>query len=108
MNFGGCAVCFSKLQTIVPKDHALILGFSAAMISFRRHCVTGSNFRSVFPIPKGWYSPVFLTNVDDPSNPFGPKTLISQLSFWRELTIAPAQSPADRSERRRLASPKVA
>lgn len=47
----------------------------------------------------GWCSPALPANVYDRSNPFGPSTFISQLSFSREPTIDTRQSPVWHSER---------
>ena len=53
----------------------------------------GSNLMSTFAITNGWCSPTLPANVYDRSNPFGPQTFISQLSFSREPTIYTCQSP---------------
>lgn len=41
----------------------------------------GSNRSSTLAIPEGWCSPALPTNVWNRSNPFGPQTFISHLSF---------------------------
>jgi len=62
--------------------------------SFHRWGIfAGNNFRSTFPITTGWCSPALPANVYDRSNPFGPSTFISQLSFAREPMIDTRQSP---------------
>jgi hypothetical protein len=67
----------------------------AAERSFHRWGIfAGNNFRSTFPITMGWCSPALPANVYDRSNPLGPSTFISQLSFARKPTIDTRQSPA--------------
>ena len=73
------------------KGHALILGFSAAMIH-PGVIVTGSNLRSTFPTIKGWCSPKLPTNVYDLSNPVGRRIFISQLFFAKNQKIDNSRS----------------
>jgi len=61
---------------------------------YRWGIFAGNNFRSTFTITIGWCSPALPANVYDRSNPFGPSTVICQLSFAREPTIDTRQSPA--------------
>ena len=60
---------------------------SSAVPSQPRTTLPGSNLTSTLAITKGWCSPALPANVYDRSNPFGPQTFISQLSFSREPTI---------------------
>src|ERR1700734_268227 len=71
-------------------------GFRPAILSGSTHLCAifpGSNFISTLAITSGWCSPALPANVYDRSNPFGPRTFISQLSFSREPTIDTRQSP---------------
>jgi hypothetical protein len=54
----------------------------------------GSSLMSKFRIASGWCSPTSPTKVYERSNPRGPSTFISQLSFARDPTIDTRQSPA--------------
>ena len=67
---------------------------SPPLATFHPCCTfAGSNLISTFAITNGWCSPALPANVYDRSNPFAPRTLISQLSFSRDPTIDTRQSP---------------
>ncbi len=55
--------------------------------------LAGSNLPSRFAIATGWCSPALPTKVYERSNPSGPSTFISQLSFARDPTIDTCHSP---------------
>jgi hypothetical protein len=56
--------------------------------------LAGSSLISTFRITSGWCSPASPTRVYERSNPWGPSTFISQLSFARDLTMDTRHSPA--------------
>jgi len=92
----GFAVRDSRLNRgICPPSAVTQSPHDEGKIRFYRWGIfAGNNFRSTFPITIGWCSPALPANVYDRSNPFGPSTFISQLSFAREPTIDTRQSPA--------------
>ncbi len=55
--------------------------------------LAGSSLPSRFPIATGWCSPALPTKVYERSNPSGPSTFISQLSFARDPMIDTCHSP---------------
>jgi hypothetical protein len=56
--------------------------------------LAGSSLISRFRIASGWCSPALPTKVYERSNPPGPSTFVSQLSFARDPTIDTLHSPA--------------
>jgi hypothetical protein len=55
--------------------------------------LAGSSLISTFRIASGWCSPASPTKVYERSNPWGPSTFISHLSFARDPTIDTRHSP---------------
>jgi hypothetical protein len=56
--------------------------------------LAGSSLTSTFRIASGWCSPASPTRVYERSNPWGPSTCISQVSFARDPTIDTRHCPA--------------
>src|ERR1019366_2303764 len=81
-----------ELTQLSPAMSASAAGQGEPVVDHR--VLAGSSLISTFRMASGWCSPASPTKVYERSNPRGPSTFISQLSFARDPTIDSRHSPA--------------